>query len=63
MWLAGPELLATLASCSAPTSVILDLYDTPIEIDSREFRDTVRSRWQEQMNAWLIEYTELSKNR
>ena len=63
MWIAGPELLATLAACAAPTAVILDLYDTPVEIDSREFRDIVRSRWQEQMNAWLIEYEELNKNR
>ena len=63
MWLAGPELLATLAACAAPTSVILDLYDTPVKIDSREFRDIVRGRWQEQMNAWLVEHEEQSKNR
>ena len=44
MWLAGPELLAILAACAAPTLVILDLYDTPVKIDSREFRDIVRGR-------------------
>ena len=63
MWKAGPELLATLAACAGPTAVILDLYDTPIKIDSREFRDLVRERWQEQMNAWLVEHDELSKKR
>ena len=63
MWLAGPELLAILAACAAPTLVILDLYDTPVKIDSREFRDIVRGRWQEQMNAWLVEHEEQSKNR
>ena len=63
MWLAGPELLATLAACTGPTSVVLDLYDTPIKITPNEFRDIVRSHWQEQMNAWLIEHDELNKNR
>ena len=63
MWLAGPELLATLAACSGPDSVVLDLYETPIKVQTREFRDQVRSHWQEQMNAWLVEHEELSKNR
>lgn len=63
LWLAGPELLATLAACTAPDAVILDLYDTPIRVQSREFRDQVRTHWQEQMNAWLVEHDELTKNR
>jgi hypothetical protein len=63
LWLTGPELLATLAACAAPTAVILDLYDTPIKVDSREFRDQVRTHWQEQMNAWLVEHDELTKKR
>jgi hypothetical protein len=63
MWLAGPELLATLAACAGPDSVLLDLYDTPVKVETREFRDQVRDRWQEQMTAWLLEYEELNKNR
>ena len=63
MWQAGPELLATLAACTGPTSVLLDLYETPIKVMPNEFRDLVRTHWQEQMNAWLVEYEELSKNR
>lgn len=63
MWSAGPELLATLAACTGPDSVVLDLYDTPVKVQTREFRDQVRSHWQEQMTAWLIEHEELSKNR
>jgi len=63
MWLAGPELLATLAACTGPTSVLLDLYETPVKIMPNEFRDLVRTHWQEQMNAWLVEYDQLSKNR
>jgi hypothetical protein len=63
MWSAGPELLATLSACTGPDSVLLDLYETPIKVQTREFRDQVRSHWQEQMNAWLVEYDEISKNR
>ena len=63
MWLAGPELLSALAACTSPDSVVLDLYETPIRVQTREFRDQVRSHWQEQMTAWLIEYEELNKNR
>jgi hypothetical protein len=63
MWQAGPELLATLSACTGPTSVLLDLYETPVKVLPNEFRDLVRTHWQEQMNAWLVEYENLSKNR
>jgi len=63
MWSAGPELLATLSACTGPESVILDLYETPIKVTPNEFRDLVRNHWQEQMNAWLVEYEELNRNR
>jgi hypothetical protein len=62
MWLAGPELLAALSACTGPTSVLLDLYETPVKVTPNEFRDLVRAHWQEQMNAWLVEYEQLSKN-
>jgi len=63
MWSASPELLAVLSACTGPTSVVLDLYDTPVKIVPNEFRDLVRTHWQEQMNAWLVEYEELNQNR
>ena len=63
LWLAGPELLATLSACTGPTSVLLDLYETPVKVVPNTFRDLVRTHWQEQMNAWLVEYEQLSKNR
>jgi hypothetical protein len=63
LWSAGPELLAALSACTGPTSVLLDLYDTPIRLVPNEFRDLVRSHWQEQMNAWLVEHDELATRR
>jgi len=62
MWRAGPELLALLKCCSGDV-VILDLYETPVQIKAEEFYEQVYQRWQEQLNAWVIEYEELNKNR
>ena len=62
MWQAGPELL-TLLKCCSGTVVILDLYETPVQVNAEEFYEQVLQRWQEQLNAWLIEYTELNQNR
>ena len=63
MWSAGPELLAVLAACTGPTSVVLDLYETPIKVDVRELKLATQQRWQEQMNAWLTEHENLNRNR
>jgi len=44
-------------------AVILDLYETPVKINVTELFAAAHSRWQEQMNAWLIEHEELNNNR
>ena len=62
MWLAGPELLNVLKLCLGE-SVILDLYQNPVKIQAEELYELAIARWQEQMNAWLVEYTELNKRR
>ena len=62
MWSAGPELLTLLKLCSGEI-VILDLYETPVKVNAKEFYEQVLQRWQEQMNAWLVEYEELNKQR
>jgi hypothetical protein len=63
MWRAGPELLAVLAVCPDESAVLLDLYETPVKVDVREFELAVQQRWQEQMNAWLVEFEQLNKKR
>lgn len=63
MWRAGPELQAILQSCSGAEAVLLDLYENPIKVDTKELLEMSQQRWQEQMNAWLVEYDELSKKR
>jgi hypothetical protein len=43
--------------------VLLDLYETPVRVRPEELRDQAMCRWQEQMNAWLVEYEQLNQNR
>ena len=63
MWRAGPELLTLLSVCDDTEAVLLDLYETPVKVTVTELRETARQRWQEQMNAWLIEHDTLLRNR
>ena len=66
MWLAGPELINILTASLTHGQqglILLDLYETPIMVDYKELLTLAQQRWQEQMNAWLIEHEELSKNR
>lgn len=62
MWSAGPELLTLLKSCVGEV-VILDLYENPVKIVAKELYELAVQRWQEQLNAWLVEYEQLSRNR
>jgi hypothetical protein len=64
MWRAGPELLTLLAVCAdRESAVILDLYDNPVQVNVDDLEMAAQQRWQEQMNGWLAEHTELSKQR
>ena len=63
MWRAGPELQTTLLTCPDAQAVIMDLYENPIRVNAKELYAMSQQRWQEQMNAWLVEYDELSNKR
>lgn len=63
MWCASPELLNLLHVFSIDEVVILDLYDTPVRVNPKELYREAVSHWQEQMNAWLVEFEEQSQNR
>lgn len=63
MWSAGPELLNTLMCCPGTESVILDLYGNPVKVVTTELFNLAQQRWQECMNAWLIEYETLTNKR
>jgi hypothetical protein len=64
MWRAGPELLTLLSVCpDRESAVILDLYETPVQVNVDDLELAAQQRWQEQMNAWLVEFNELSRRR
>ena len=64
LWRAGPELLTLLHTVKENKSlVLLDLYENPVQVIPDELFEIAQQRWQEQMTAWLVEYTEINKNR
>jgi hypothetical protein len=63
MWRAGPELQTTLLTCPDFEAVILDLYENPIRINIQELLALSQQRWQEQMNAWLVEHQQFNQQR
>ena len=64
MWRAGPELNCTIFTCGRIGEVVLeDLYKNPVKIDTTELMALSQERYNEQMNAWLIEYEQLNSNR
>jgi hypothetical protein len=63
MWRAGPELQTTLLTCPDPDAVILDLYQTPVKVNTKELFALSQQRWQEQMSAWWVEHESLRRQR
>jgi hypothetical protein len=63
MWRAGPELQTTLQTCPGTEAVLLDLYENPVRVDTKELFAMSQQRWQEQMNAWLVDHEQLNKKR
>jgi len=64
MWRADPTLITLLTSIEdIDNPVILDLYGNPVSINRIELLKETKQRWQEQMNAWLVELTEISQQR
>lgn len=63
MWRAGPDLINVLQACADETAVIEDLYATPVKILVPDLLMLAQQHWQEQMNAWLVDYEELNKRR
>ena len=56
MWRAGPELIVLLATVPPGDAVLQDLYETPVRVNPEQLRGLAMQLWQEQMNAWLVEF-------
>jgi hypothetical protein len=63
MWRAGPELQTTLLTCPDAEAVLLDLYENPVRVDTKELYAQSQQLWQEQMTAWLVEHEQNQQQR
>jgi hypothetical protein len=63
MFRATPEMITFLSLYNNEKIVVQDLYENPIEINAKEVCELMKTRLQEQMNAWLVDYQEVNKNR
>ena len=60
---ASPEMITFLNLYGDQTIVIPDLYENPITVNAQELCALMRDRFQEQMNAWLVEYQNCNQTR
>ena len=63
MFRAGPEMITFLSLYGEEEIVIPDLYENPVKVVANLLCGIMKNRWQEQMNAWQVEYEQLNKNR
>ncbi len=63
MFRATPEMITFLAMYHDQEIVLADSYQNPIKVNAAELCDLMQQRWQEQMNAWLVEYDQCNGHR
>lgn len=62
MWDITIELLSFLKSCDGEV-IILDSFQRPIKVNADRLRTELNSVYNQVMEEWLLELTELQKNR
>ena len=60
---ATPENIALLQIYQGQDLVMLDLYEVPIKVSASELQSLMQQCWQEQMNAWLVDYENTAAQR
>jgi len=63
MFRAGPELIVLLNSYDTGEMVILDEFNNPTKVTRLALLDETKQRYQEQLNAWMVELAEQSRQR
>ena len=63
MFRADQDLMVLLQAIPTETAVILDLYENPVRVNVLELGYRVGERFQEVMNAWLVEFEEINRKR
>jgi DNA-binding ferritin-like protein (Dps family) len=63
MWKADPILITTLSLFDDDDIVLEDVYGNPVKVIKDELLIKTKQHWQEQMNAWLFEFEQNSRER
>ena len=63
LFLVNIQLLTFLRTETLKEIVILDNYDAPIKVSTKDLLSVCEERWQEVMNDWYNEYESLKKVR
>jgi hypothetical protein len=63
MFRATPEMITFLNLYGDQDIVVEDLYENPVRINAKDVGDMMKSKWQEQMNGWLVEFEKLNQQR
>lgn len=65
LWKAGPNLISITddKNYMPEELALIDEYGNPCKVITKELNQLAMERWQEQMNAWYVEFTELQKKR
>jgi len=63
MFKSTPEIITFLSLYNNEEIVLADVYNTPIKVNAANLKNEMQKKWYEQMNAWLVEWSELQKQR
>lgn len=58
-----PELITFLSLYGDNEIVMPDLYENPVKFKASDVCNIMKAKWQEQMNAWLVEHNENMQKR
>ena len=63
MFRAGADLIVLLNSYDTGEMIILDEFKNPTKVTRLALLDETKQRYQEQLNAWMVELAEISRER
>lgn len=63
LWKADVATLSFLASVTTETVIMLDLYETPVEVNVKSLQDKLLTTYNSVMSQWHNEYKDLENKR
>ena len=63
LWKADVTTLSFLASVTTETVIMLDLYETPVEVNVKSLQDKLLTTYNSVMSQWHNEYKDLENKR